>query len=313
MNILVTGGAGFIGRWVVKLLLKKCHDIWVLDNLSNSTEKNLNEFKSDPHFKNFVKGDILDRFTVSKIFKNKIDICIHLAAQVDVQESLEDPKKALDVNVIGTFNLLEEARKHNTKFVLMGTCMVYDVASASKSIDENHPVKPLSPYAASKLSAELITESYHYGYGLPTVIIRPFNTYGPFQKSNLEGSVVGVFINRNLAGKELVVYGDGTQTRDFLYVEDCADFIVKAAFSERANGQTINAGLGKDISINELAFMITNDKNRIKHVPHHHPQAEIQKLLCNSSKAKEVLNWVPHTSLVEGIKRTEKSLKGDPI
>lgn len=307
-KVIVTGGAGFIGRWVVKNLLDKGHNVLVLDNLSNSSEENIEEFKDNPNFK-FIKGDILDRNILSDLFKNKFDICIHLAAQIDVEESLDNPKKAFDVNVTGTFNLLEETRKSKSKFVLMGTCMVYDVASISKAIDENHHVKPVSPYAASKLAAEALTESYYRGYGLPTAIIRPFNTYGPFQKPNLEGSVVGMFIKRNIDGKDIEVFGDGNQTRDFLYVEDCADFVVKTALSDKADGEIINAGCGKDITIAELAFAITKDKNRIKHIPHHHPQSEIQKLLCDYSKAKEIVGWEPKTSLTEGIKKTEEWFK----
>lgn len=311
MKILVTGGVGFIGRWVVKNLLDKNYKVWVLDNLSNSSEENIGEFKDNPNLVEFIKGDILDKALLLDLFKNKFDICIHLAAQVDVQESLENPKKAFDVNVIGTFNLLQEARKYNTKFVLMSTCMVYDVASVLKAIDENHPLKAISPYAGSKLAAEYMTESYYHGYGLPTVIIRPFNTYGPFQKSNLEGSVVGVFLKRNLERKDIDVFGDGNQTRDFLYIEDCADFVVKAALSDMANGEIINAGLGNDITINDLALMIAKDNHVIKHVPHHHPQSEIQKLLCDYSKAKRILGWKPKTTLAEGIRKTEKALRGD--
>lgn len=307
MDVLVTGGAGFIGRWVVKRLLDSDYKVLVLDNLSNSSEENIEEFKKNPYF-SFIKGDILDNDLLNKIFKNHFDICIHLAAQIDVQESLENPKKAIDANIIGTFNLLEKLKNSKAKFVFTSTCMVYDVVSASKAIDENHPVKPVSPYAGSKLAAEHLAMSYYYSYGLPVVIIRPFNTYGPFQKSNLEGSVVGVFLKRNINGEVLEVFGDGNQTRDFLYIEDCADFVVKAALSDKANGQIINAGLGKDISINELAFMITKDKKKIKHVSHHHPQSEIQKLLCDYSKAKQILGWKPKTSLEEGIHKTKKHI-----
>lgn len=307
MNVLVTGGAGFIGRWVVKQLLEQGANVWVLDNLDNGEEKNLGEFKANSHFKQFVKGDVRDKEIISALFKNKLDSCVHLAAQINVQDSIENPKKAFDANVVGAFNILEEARKYNTKVIIVGTCMVY--GQARKAIDEEHGLKPLSPYAASKLIAENWALSYYYSYKLPVVVLRPFNTYGPFQKSNTEGGVVSIFVSRNLQGKTLNVFGDGKQTRDLLYVEDCADFIVKAAFSKKAVGQLINAGLGKDISINDLALLIAKDPRKIKHVLHPHPQAEIKKLLCGCSKAKKLLNWEPKTSLEEGIKKTGQWFK----
>jgi nucleoside-diphosphate-sugar epimerase len=136
------------------------------------------------------------------------------------------------------------------------------------------------------------------------VILRPFNTYGPYQKSSAEGGVISIFIRRYLEGKDLLIYGDGEQTRDLLYVEDCVDFIVKAAFCKKAVGEVINAGTDRDITINDLALMICKDKTRIKHVPHIHPQSEIRKLVCNCQKARKWLGWESTTSLEEGIKKT---------
>jgi len=138
------------------------------------------------------------------------------------------------------------------------------------------------------------------------VVVRPFNTYGPFQKSSGEGGVVAIFIQHDLEGKDLNIYGDGTQTRDLLYVEDCADFVIAAGMDNRADGRLLNAGLGQDVSINELASLICKDKKRIKHVPHIHPQSEIPKLLCNYEKAQALLSWQPQVSLEEGIARTRE-------
>ena len=144
---------------------------------------------------------------------------------------------------------------------------------------------------------------------MPVVILRPFNVYGPYQKSNMEGGVVSVFIQRKINGEDLKIFGDGTQTRDLLYAEDCAKFIVEASFSDKINGMTLNAGYGKDISINDLAMEIVGDPNKIKHIPHHHSQSEIQKLVCDYSNAKKILGWKPETSLEDGIKKTEEWLK----
>jgi len=308
MRILVTGGAGFIGRWVVKRLLDDENQVWVLDDLSNGSKENLKEFGNNPNLDVKI-GDIKDAEILSKIFNNKFDICIHLAASIIVQESIDNPRKTFENDVIGTFNVLEEARKHNTKFVFMSTCMVYDKASMGGAISETHPTKAASPYAGAKLAGENMTQSYYYTYGLPTVIIRPFNTYGPYQKSTGEGGVISIFIQKELNGDVLNIYGDGTQTRDLMYVEDCAEFVVEAACSDKVNGEILNAGLGEDITINELAGIICMDKKRIRNIKHIHPQSEIPKLLCDYSKTRKLMGWEPKTSLKEGINKTREWMK----
>lgn len=312
MNILVTGGAGFIGRWVVKRLLEDGHRVWILDDLSNGQRSNIEELMQNPNFAGFVEGDIKNIPVLETLFENKFDICYHLAASINVQDSIDDPGTTFQNDAMGTFNVLEQCRKQGTKIVFMSTCMVYDRANDENGITEAHPTKPASPYAGSKIAGENMVLSYWYAYKLPTVVIRPFNTYGPMQKSSGEGGVVAIFIKRNLEGLPLNIYGDGSQTRDLLYVEDCADFVVQAGYSERVNGEIVNAGLGKDISINELALLISQDKNKIVHVPHIHPQSEIPKLLCNYQKAGELLGWAPKISLEEGIRRTAEWIKTIP-
>lgn len=302
MKVLVTGGAGFIGRWIVKNLLEN-HEVLVFDNLSNGSTKNLEEFKKNPNFA-FTKGDVRDQQDLTCAFKD-IELCIHLAAQINVQESLDHPDTSFANNIIGTYNVLERCRKSDAKLVLVGTCMVYDTA-LKRPINEEHPTKPASPYAGSKLAAENLALSYYNGYGLPIVILRPFNTYGPCQKSSSEGGVVSIFIQRYLAGRDLQIYGDGEQTRDLLYVEDCAEFIVNASFSEKAIGEIINAGTGLDIAVNNLALLICKDKSKIKNVPHIHPQSEIRQLVCDFSKATKLLGWRPKTSLEQGIEKTTR-------
>lgn len=309
MNILVTGGAGFIGRWVVKRLLDDRHNVWILDDLSNGQESNIKEFKNRSNLMEFVKGDIKDIPTLERLFTNKFDICYHLAASINVQDSIDDPRTTFENDTVGTFNVLEQCKKNNTKVVFMSTCMVYDRANDEMGITERHPTKPASPYAGSKIAGENMVLSYWYAYKLPTVVIRPFNTYGAMQKSSGEGGVVAIFIKRNLEGLPLNIYGDGMQTRDLLYVEDCAEFVVEAGYSDKVNGEIVNAGLGKDISINDLALLVSNDKDTIKHVPHIHPQSEIPKLLCNYEKARTLLGWSPKTSLQEGIRKTTEWIK----
>ncbi|MGM0710744.1 SDR family NAD(P)-dependent oxidoreductase [Brevibacillus parabrevis] len=306
MNMLVTGGAGFIGRWVVKRLLEDGHHVWVLDDLSNGSEANLEEFQSHASFKAFVRGDIKNEETLEQLFRNQFDICYHLGASINVQDSIDDPRTTFNNDTLGTFYVLEQCRKHNVKIVFMSTCMVYDRCMDETGITEEHPIKPASPYAGSKIAGENMVLSYYFAYGLPTVVIRPFNTYGPFQKTGGEGGVVAIFLKKKLNGETLNIYGEGTQTRDLLFVEDCARFVVEAGYSDAVNGHIVNAGLGRDISINDLAMLIVQDEKRIQHVEHIHPQSEIQKLLCNYEKATKLLGWEPKVSLEEGIRRTEE-------
>ena len=308
MNILVTGGSGFIGRWVVKRLLEDDNHVWVLDDLSNGRTENLDEIRENPNL-DITIGDIKDTAVLSKLFENNFDICIHLAASIIVQDSIDHPRKTFENDVVGTFNVLEEAKKTNTKFVFMSTCMVYDTASTGSAISEINPTKAASPYAGAKLAGENMVQSYFHAYGLPTVIVRPFNTYGPYQKATGEGGVVSIFVQRDLSGDVLNIYGDGTQTRDLMYVEDCAEFVVQAAYSDAANGEILNAGLGEDITVNDLAALICKDAGQIKHIEHIHPQSEIPKLVCDYSKAKRVLGWEPKTSLTKGIELMKKWIK----
>ncbi|MDG0794588.1 GDP-mannose 4,6-dehydratase [Cohnella ginsengisoli] len=307
MKLLVTGGAGFIGRWVVGKLLEDGHDVWVLDDLSNGSLANLEAFREHAGLKDVVVGDLKDGDLLDQLFEaSAFDICYHLGASINVQDSIDDPKTTFLNDTVGTFYLLERCKRSGTKVVFMSTCMVYDRCHDDSGIAESHPTKPASPYAGAKIAAENMVLSYYHAYELPTVVIRPFNTYGPFQKTGGEGGVVAIFIKNALDGKTLSIYGEGTQTRDLLYVEDCARFVVEAGYSDRVNGQIVNAGLGRDISVNDLAQLIVGDPSRIRHVEHIHPQSEIQKLLCNSAKAKEMLGWEPAVSLEEGIRRTSE-------
>ena len=318
MKVLVTGGAGFIGRWVVKMLLKGGWDhfsflpqrIVVVDNLSNSQKENIENLMSYPGFEAFYHKDLLDVEFLDQLFaKHRFDCVLHLAACINVQESIDNPRHVFDSDVVGTMNLLEKVRPLNIPLVFMSTCMVYDMAGLNGAIDENHPTRCASPYAGAKLAAEQMVQSYHHAYGLPTAILRPFNTYGPYQKTNGEGGVVAIFLEKETTGEDLCIYGDGTQTRDLLYVEDCAEFILRVAFSNQFDGRIYNAGSNKDISINDLANLICRDSSRIRHVPHIHPQSEIAKLLCDNKRAKKIFGWEPRVSLLEGIRRTRKHIE----
>lgn len=283
----------------------------VLDNLSSGSEENLDEFKSDGRFRGLVIGDINDSGLLGRLFAEGIEICVHLAARVKVQDSIEEPALTFKADVLGTFNLLEESRRRGSRFIFVSSCMVYEEAPSDGAIDEGHPIKVLSPYAASKLASEAAVLSYNRTYGLPTLVLRPFNTYGPFQKSTGEGGVIAIFLARALRGGPLVIYGDGHQTRDFLYAADCARFVADAALSDGLFGEVINAGYGQDISINELAHLIS--PGAVIHQPHIHPQCEIKKLRCNPEKAKRFFGWVPQVTLEEGLKLTREWLERQAV
>lgn len=260
--------------------------------------------------KEFIVGDIKNEELLDELFsKHSFDICYHLAASINVQDSIDDPRTTFYNDTVGTFYLIERCHQYNVKMVFMSTCMVYDQCYDEYGITEVHPVKPASPYAGAKIAAENMVLSYYHAYGLPVVVVRPFNTYGPFQKTGGEGGVVAIFVRNCLQGRPLQIYGTGTQTRDLLYVEDCARFVVEAGYSDKVNGEILNAGLGKDISINELAELIAEGKVNIDHVPHIHPQSEIQKLLCNYTKAEKLLGWKPTVSLEEGIRLTKEWIR----
>jgi nucleoside-diphosphate-sugar epimerase len=301
--VVVTGAAGFIGRWVVGELLERGHTVLPVDNLSQGDAGNLAALAGNPNLEPLVVGDVRDGEACRRWLAGA-DAVAHLAASISVQDSIDDPAETFDNDVVGTFRLLEAAREHRTRVLFMSTCMVYDLASAPEGIGESHPVKPASPYAASKVAGEALTLSFFHAYGLPTTVVRPFNTYGPFQRSVGEGGVVAIFTRRSLEGEQLRIYGDGTQTRDLLYVRDCARFVCDALFSDAATGKILNAGTGVDVSVNELAALVETDPGKIVHAAHIHPQSEIAVLRCDARLAGKLLDWHPQVPLAEGLAAT---------
>ncbi len=335
MKCLVTGGAGFIGRWVVAELLRGGNQVLALDDLSNGRRQNLSDLEGKPGFIGLVEGDIKDPACLARVFdEDQWDVVFHLGASIHVQKSIDDPGPTFRNDAEGTFRVLEACKaqylqrngldphtKHfdfdrdvprlvdrHPRVAVMSTCMVYDVGG-TEPIAESHPYRPASPYAAAKIGADMLALSYFHSYRMPTTVVRPFNTYGPFQKSNSEGGVVSIFLKRDIAREPLLVKGSGEQTRDLLYVEDCADFVVKCAMSPRAEGEIVNAGTGADISVLELAKLCKSGDNTVERVAHDHPQAEIMRLCCDASKAKRLLGWGPQVDLREGVDRTRTWLK----
>jgi nucleoside-diphosphate-sugar epimerase len=302
MRVLVTGAAGFIGRWVVGELLARGHTVLPVDSLVAGDLTNLDEFAGQPGLLPFEEGDVRDAAACRR-WTGSVDAVAHLAASISVQDSIDDPATTFENDVVGTFQILEGARASGARVLFMSTCMVYDRASSPAGIAETDPTKPASPYAASKLAGEALTLSYWHAYGLPTTVVRPFNTYGPFQRSVGEGGVVAIFTRLSLQGDTLRIYGDGTQTRDLLYASDCARFVCDALLSDAATGRILNAGTGADVSVNALAAAIEPDPSRIVHVEHIHPQSEIAVLRCDAREAERLLGWRPEVALDEGLRR----------
>lgn len=306
-DVVVTGGAGFMGRWVVKQLLKDGHNVWIIDNLSNGCEGNIREFKG--RIRDFIEADIKDRDALAGIFRRGFQLCLHLAAAINVQDSIDNPLRCFEDNVKGTFNVLEECKKRNTKIVFMSSALIYHSCRQGYGIKEDGPLNSSCPYAACKIAGENLTLSYHRTYQLPAVILRPFSIYGPYQRSDSEGGVMSIFIERNIRNKPIEVFGDGNQGRDFFYIEDCAEFIVRAAFSDKANGMVFNAGSGSEIKIKDLAAMISDGKTEIKFVKHPHLHAEIMSMRADSGKVEKLLGWKAKTGLREGIEKTRSWLE----
>ncbi|GAE32151.1 UDP-glucose 4-epimerase [Halalkalibacter hemicellulosilyticusJCM 9152] len=183
MNVLVTGGAGFIGRWVVKRLLDEGHQVTVLDDLSNGQERNIEEFRPHPCFVEFVKGDLKDEELLTKLFAgSEFELCYHLGASINVQDSIDDPRTTFNNDTVGTFYMMEQCRKYNVKVVFMSTCMVYDRCLDEEGITEEHPTKPASPYAGAKIAAENMVLSYYYAYDLPWSLSVPLTHMVPIRK-----------------------------------------------------------------------------------------------------------------------------------
>ncbi len=298
-TILVTGGGGFIGSHVVDRLVNLQYNVKILDNFSSGNRKNLVGVTGDVEV---IQGDLRDSDMVKKVIEGA-DLVVHLAAAVDVQESIKKPMFYNEVNTTGTLNLLDSSRDKVEKFIFSSSCAVYGDPE-KLPIEEDHPVKPQSPYAASKLSAENYCRAYLEPYGLKTIIFRLFNVYGPRQGFNQYGGVITKFISRIRSGLPPVIFGDGEQTRDFIYVGDVAELIVKAVDSD-ASG-TFNVGTGTSVSINRLAYLLLNIMNSSKMEPTHveGKHGEIRHSKANISEAKRVFGFKSRVDLEEGLRKT---------
>ncbi|MEM3011398.1 MAG: SDR family oxidoreductase [Candidatus Bathyarchaeia archaeon] len=303
MRVLVTGGAGFIGSHTVDRLLAENFEVTVLDNMRSGRLENIRTHIGEKNFR-FVQGDIRDSCLVKKLVSNT-DYVIHLAALVSVSESIRDPVLTHEVNVNGTLNLLRACIDFDVKrFIYASSCAVYGNAK-KLPIKEEHPTKPKSPYGLSKLTAENYVRKYFEEFNLETVCLRYFNVYGPRQVHSEYSGVISQFLNRIQKSLPLKIFGDGEQTRDFVYVEDVAEANLLALKRSGIAGEIFNIGTGAAISINQLAKMFLEIADK-KHLEIRHCEArkgDIRHSVADISKAKKKLGYKPKTHLKDGIKQ----------
>lgn len=312
MRALVTGGAGFIGSHVVELLLAKGHRVAVIDDLSTGKRENL------PPGVQFYRLSLLDSQLPDIIRQIEPDVVFHEAAQVKVSRSLADPVQDARINIEGSLRLLEACREAGLpKVVYASSAAVYGEPQAVP-LPEEHPLAPLSPYGLSKLTVERYLAIYHVLYGLHYAVLRYANVYGPRQDSSGEGGVVAIFADRVVRGKPLVIFGDGSQTRDFVYVGDVAAANLRAANPELPGELVVNVGTGREISVNELARTLAEQAGSDLPFVYEAPRpGEIQRSSLANGRAVSVLGWQPATTLAEGLAKTltwyrEHGLPGIP-
>jgi UDP-glucose 4-epimerase len=304
MKILITGGAGFIGSHLCERFTSEGHTVVCLDDFSSGNLGNIRGLLSLRNFKLF-NGDVRDFNLLEKIIRD-MDVIIHLAAQIHVDRSILEPKLTYDINVFGTLNVLELARQYDTEKVIhTSTSEVYGSAQYVP-MDESHPLNAPHPYGASKIAADRMCNAYVCTYGLNVYVMRPFNAFGPRQKDIGYGGAISIFVKRVLNGAPPIVYGDGTQTRDYTYVDDLVEaFSMVLKFKDPIR-EPINFGTGKEVKIIDLAnkiISLSGKKGKIKPVHVTPRPGEVQRLIADYSRAKKLLGWKPRYTLDDGLKR----------
>jgi UDP-glucose 4-epimerase len=297
MKVIVTGGAGFIGSNLVDRLIKEGFDTYVIDNLSTGKQQFIN-----PKAK-FYKADILDIQEMELIFEEvKPKAVFHLAAQIDVQTSIQRPAIDAQTNILGTINVIELCKTYKSKLIYSSSAAVYGTPQFLP-VGEQHPINPLSNYGISKYTPELYIRCSAQLYNLKYTILRYSNVYGPRQIPKGEGGVISIFINKIMNNEVPVIFGDGKQTRDFIYVEDVVSANLSALTSDK-NG-TYNISRKERLSINEIVEILNETLNK-NNVPEYKPErlGDITHSCLDNQLAKTELNWEPNYSISDGLTKT---------
>ncbi|WP_297534932.1 SDR family oxidoreductase [Thermococcus sp.] len=299
--VVVTGGAGFIGSHIAWELVKD-NEVLVIDNLYTGREENV------PPGAKLTRADIRDYNAIAELISNA-DYVFHEAAQVSVVDSIRDPVFTEEVNVLGTLNVLRALLEGHGKLIFASSAAVYG-DNPNLPLKETERPRPLSPYGVTKATAEEYLRVYHELYGLPVVSLRYFNVFGPRQSFNQYAGVISIFINRALAGEPLVIFGDGKQTRDFIYVKDVVRANLLVAESKRANGRVFNVATGKQTSILELAMKIIEITGTTSSILFDKPRpGDIRHSVADISEIRK-LGFEPEWSLEEGLKKTVEWYQG---
>ena len=301
---VVSGAAGFIGSHLVDLLLKEGFSVIGVDNLRTGNEQNLNDAMKNQSFR-FEKLDILnsDLFTT---VRESVDVIFHLAAISSVKFSVENPAEVNKVNVGGTVNMLELARKRDAKrFVFTSSAAIYG-DPRTLPVTEETQYNPLSPYAASKIAAEMYSRAYGNLYDFAPTIFRFFNVYGPRQEDSEYSGVIPIFINQSLQNKDITIEGDGSHTRSFIYVEDVAEAAYLSTQIDGAANQILNLSGSDSVSVLDLAHtikrVIPDSSSKIVHGPSR--EGDIKDSIGSMKKTSKVLDFTPKVSFETGLART---------
>ncbi|RMF94499.1 MAG: NAD-dependent epimerase/dehydratase family protein [Candidatus Schekmanbacteria bacterium] len=296
-SALVTGGAGFIGSHIVDALIDDGFTVSIVDNLATGKERNINPSA------HFYKIDIRDEKLSDVFDREKPDIVFHLAAQMDVRKSVEDPSYDADVNVRGAINLLENSKRTGVEKLLFSSTggAIYGEPETFP-VKEDHPIRPLSPYGLTKFVFENYLGLYERLYGFKYTVLRYPNVYGPRQDPHGEAGVVAIFSQQMLTGVQPKIFGDGNKTRDYVFIED----IVKANMIciEKGEGEILNLGWGKEVKDIEI-FEAVRDAVGANVEPFFaEPRlGEIERISLDASKAEKIIGWKPTIPLKEGVRR----------
>ena len=298
MNILITGGAGFIGSHLADALIKLNHNVTIIDNLSSGTKFNV------PSEAEFIEADIRTS-SIAKIFKNhKFDLVFHEAAQTLVPESIKNPYKDADENIMGLINVLESCRQTDVKKIIFSSSAAVYGNNSNLPLSENESLSPTSFYGLTKTTSEKYLNLYYEYFGIHYTILRYSNVYGPRQGANGEGGVIYIFAKALAENKPINIFGDGNQTRDFISVHD----IVEANIAAITNGneKILNISTETETTLNELANKMINLSKKDKNLIHYKKprNGDIYRSCLSNKNAVSELNWKPKISLDKGLIET---------